>query len=75
MPIYEYFCSNCELKFELLRPMSQAGGVASCPGCGGRAQRVPSLFAKSSEGSLASESGSACSTCSSDTCSSCHLSG
>ena len=25
MPIYEYVCPNCKTKFELLRPMSQAG--------------------------------------------------
>ena len=35
MPVYEYFCSNYGLKFELLRPMSQAAGVSLCPRGGG----------------------------------------
>jgi putative FmdB family regulatory protein len=33
MPIYEYLCPDCELKFELLRPLSRAGEGASCPVC------------------------------------------
>lgn len=73
MPIYEYICSNCKLKFELLRAMSQSGDSALCPGCGSSAQRALSLFSRSSEGSSASEISSACSTCTSDTCSSCPL--
>jgi len=73
MPIYEYFCSSCKLKFELLRPMSQAGEVALCPSCGGGAQRVLSLFSRSSEGASASGGGSPCSSCTSSTCSSCPL--
>lgn len=75
MPIYEYFCSKCKNKFELLRTMSQSNQGASCPSCGGRARRVLSPFCRSSEGSPASEGGSACASCSATTCSSCSLSG
>jgi putative FmdB family regulatory protein len=75
MPIYEYSCSKCGLKFELLRAMSQSGERAPCPSCGGRAQRVLSLFSRSSEGSPASGSGSACASCSATTCSSCPVAG
>lgn len=75
VPIYEYSCSKCGLKFEVLRAMSQAGEDASCPRCGGSAERVLSLFSRSSEGSSASGVGSACTSCSATTCDSCSLSG
>ena len=75
MPIYEYLCSSCKLKFELLRTMSQSSESALCPSCGSSAQRVLSTFAassKSSEGEF-SLGGSSCSSCSSKTCNSCPL--
>ena len=73
MPIYEYLCSNCKQKFELMRPMSEAAESGVCPNCGGAAQRALSLFCKSSEGATTSGSTSPCSSCSSNTCSSCSL--
>jgi len=75
MPIYEYSCSKCRLKFEVLRAMSQAGEDAPCPKCGGKAKRVPSLFSASSEGSPVAGTGSSCSSCSATTCDSCSLGG
>ena len=33
MPIYEYVCSDCDLKFELIRSLSQAEEGALCPRC------------------------------------------
>jgi putative FmdB family regulatory protein len=44
MPIYEYVCPDCEVKFEKLRPMSD-GNHADCPTCDTQAPRVLSLFA------------------------------
>lgn len=44
MPIYEYFCSQCKLKFELMRPVSYAGENASCPQCHSESRRVFSPF-------------------------------
>ena len=76
MPIYEYTCSKCQKKFELLKPMSQAGEAASCPSCGGKAERVLSRFCSHAEEDLdfmGSGGGSACSSCSADSCSSCSL--
>lgn len=73
MPIYEYLCSNCKLKFELIRPMSQSGEGAPCPSCGSSAQRVLSLFSRRLEGTPASGGSSPCTTCSADTCSTCSL--
>lgn len=47
MPIYEYQCKGCSLRFELKRPFGENSG-ASCPSCRGEARRifspVPILF-------------------------------
>lgn len=45
MPIYEYYCSLCKAEFELNRPFSQSDAPASCPKCGGAAQKLLSVFA------------------------------
>ena len=39
MPIYAYFCENCWNKFELLKPMSEAGNIKYCPKCNEKCQR------------------------------------
>jgi len=47
MPIYEYECEKCRLKFELRRHFGEDGG-APCPQCHGDAHRlfspVPIIF-------------------------------
>ena len=70
MPLYEYKCPKCELRFEQLRSMSQCDEDAQCPQCHSSAQRVLSTFA-----SLSKDGGSAgsCSSCSGSSCDSCHL--
>ena len=78
MPIYEYVCSGCGLKFELLRPLSQANEGASCPHCRKSAERVFSAFAcfSKSESGLTSPiagMGSSCDSCSAASCDSCNL--
>ncbi len=78
MPIYEYCCPECETKFDLLRPFSQADAPAVCPKChheGGR--RLVSAFAsfsKDSSGSTTpiSGGGGGCSGCSGGSCATCH---
>jgi putative FmdB family regulatory protein len=45
MPIYEYCCPKCGLKFDLLRPMSKASEDAACPTCKSEAKRAMSTFA------------------------------
>jgi putative FmdB family regulatory protein len=76
MPIYEYFCPQCKLKFELLRPISQVNEAAPCPQCHNDAERSFSTFAavsKSADGLLSPVGGfSPCSTCSATTCTTCH---
>lgn len=44
MPIYEYKCSECENKFELLKPRSESKQDAECPKCKGKAARVLSSY-------------------------------
>ncbi|NWF77086.1 MAG: zinc ribbon domain-containing protein [Chloroflexi bacterium] len=77
MPIYEYLCPECNLKFELLRPQSQANENASCPRCHNGAKRIFSSFAsftKSSEGTSTPIGGSSpCSTCSATSCATCQM--
>ncbi|UCC61061.1 MAG: zinc ribbon domain-containing protein [Dehalococcoidia bacterium] len=76
MPIYEFCCNECGLKFEQLRPMSRVDEDASCPRCNNGAKRIPSVFSafsKSSGGESAPVGGgSGCATCSSSSCHSCH---
>lgn len=45
MPLYEYFCSDCRLKFTALRPMREADEPIACEECEGqRTSRVLSVF-------------------------------
>ena len=39
MPIYEYKCKACDLKFEVKRGFSESSG-AKCPNCQCQAQRI-----------------------------------
>ncbi|MCD6352004.1 MAG: zinc ribbon domain-containing protein [Armatimonadetes bacterium] len=39
MPLYEYECSKCGRRFELLRPRSEARQPAQCPFCGSKKTR------------------------------------
>ena len=77
MPFYEYICSDCGVKFELLRPFSQADGEASCPECHSGAKRTISAcasFSKSETGeSVPLAGGSSCSSCQASSCSTCSL--
>jgi putative FmdB family regulatory protein len=44
MPIYEYYCANCKVEFEALRPASKADEPAPCKTCGQPGQRQLSTF-------------------------------
>src|SRR5919206_2358867 len=51
MALYEYKCSDCEERFELMRPMSAADDLAECPECGGtESRRLISNFASITPG-------------------------
>ena len=76
MPIYEYVCPACEVKFELLRPLSQAGEKASCPHCHQNSERVLSTFAcfSTDDSGLSSPiGGNPCASCGADSCDTCDL--
>jgi putative FmdB family regulatory protein len=75
MPLYEYYCPQCEMRFELLRPMGRSDDPVTCPNGHEGAQRVLSVFSAVSKGAdgetAAIGGGSACDTCTSSSCSTC----
>jgi len=76
MPIYEYVCSSCESKFELLRPLSQATESSSCPECHQSAERVLSTFAcfSTDDSGLPSMiGGDPCGGCGATSCDTCNM--
>lgn len=44
MPIYEYYCANCNLEFEAIRPASRADEPAMCKVCDQPGERQLSTF-------------------------------
>jgi len=85
MPIYEYKCSSCAHKFDLLRPSALSNEPADCPKCSKQSSRVlVASFAcrggatLSYDGGPSGESGSGlgggggCGSCSGGSCSTCH---
>ena len=44
MPIYEYYCANCNVEFEAIRPASQADAPVSCKNCNQPGERQLSTF-------------------------------
>ena len=75
MPIYEYVCPACKLKFQMLRPMSRSNENAACPECKKESGRVVSSFACCSTDSTGMTSaiggGGSCGGCSSSSCATC----
>jgi putative FmdB family regulatory protein len=46
MPLYEYYCADCQHKFDTLRPMNKSDDPIQCKNCAGmQTSRVISLFA------------------------------
>ncbi len=68
MPIYEYQCTQCGGKFEVIQPIGEDGSKLICPKC--TAQNPRRLFSSFySPGSSTSEpSEISCPTCSTGTC-------
>lgn len=50
MPLYEYHCRSCGVRFELLRPMRRADEPATCPQGHPGAERALSMFAAVTRG-------------------------
>jgi putative FmdB family regulatory protein len=78
MPIYEYVCSSCDAKFELLRSFNESAKEASCPHCHHNAERIVSAcasFSKSETGEVSSLAGTggSCTSCAATNCSTCGI--
>ncbi len=75
MPVYEYVCTDCDNRFEMIRPMSRAAEPAPCPTCQQQSDRALSRFAcfTADENGIpvAVGGGGGCSSCSSSDCSTC----
>jgi putative FmdB family regulatory protein len=40
MPLYEYYCEDCDGVFELLRPVRDSSNPQPCPACSGSGERL-----------------------------------
>ena len=71
MPIYEYYCSDCDEKFEKL--VFRRDAPVPCPKCDkADVQRLISACNfGSSDGSVQPASSSSCSSCTATSCTSC----
>jgi len=73
MPIYEYKCKKCNIKFDYL--VRIAGEQVECPNCQHKDLiKLVSGFAftsKDAGGNVTARSGSGCGTCHSSNCSTC----
>ena len=50
MPLYEYYCDNCDNLFEALGSLSESDKPKVCPSCGWNADRImPTTFASMSK--------------------------
>jgi len=44
MPLYEYYCPECEIKFAVYCSTNYKSKTHKCQECGRKAKKVPSLF-------------------------------
>jgi putative FmdB family regulatory protein len=71
MPIYEFVCRSCGLRFEALVRLGKDGEVG-CQACGGKeVRKLVSSFGIGGGGSRLKESSAGCSTCHGHSCSTC----
>jgi putative FmdB family regulatory protein len=73
MPIYEYVCQDCGVKFDILRSIKDADAPITCQKCASLStKRAISLFAAHSGGKIiAGNSSDGCAGCAGGTCASC----
>jgi putative FmdB family regulatory protein len=61
VPIYEYYCFDCDVEFEKLVKLSEANAAQDCPECGGRhTHKKLSTFATSGSANGKSAAASSC---------------
>jgi len=67
MPIYEYACTECHHRFEILQRLGESGDALTCPKCGhGRVTKQFSTFAgvaAGAKGAAAADAGCGQSNC------------
>jgi putative FmdB family regulatory protein len=62
VPIYEYYCPDCDGEFEKLVKLAEANAVQDCPECGSRHTRKKlSTFATGGSSTSKSVSAGSCS--------------
>jgi putative FmdB family regulatory protein len=73
MPIYEYLCQNCGVKFDVIRPIKEADAPITCTICGSLSikRAISVFFAQSSGKIVVGNNSSNCSGCAGGSCSSC----
>jgi len=72
MPIYEYTCQECGLRFDALRSMKDADSPIPCKACRSeQTRRAISVFFASSEGRPVAAASSGCGSCQGGSCASC----
>jgi putative FmdB family regulatory protein len=72
MPIYEYQCQSCGLKFETLRSMKDADSPMACKNCTSvKTKRLVSACFSNVQGGSRTGSSGGCAGCSGGSCSSC----
>ncbi len=76
MPVYEYYCSHCQNRVELMRSMSRSGEGAPCPLCQRESPRAISMVAVLARGEggalTALAGGGGCGACAGGSCASCN---
>jgi putative FmdB family regulatory protein len=74
MPIYEYLCTDCGKRFEIIRSMKEADEPILCRLClGDHTHRAISVFnAQSGSKIIAGGNTGGCTGCSSGSCSTCN---
>jgi len=61
MPLYEYACTECGHKFEVLQRLGEGAEGLTCPNCEAETvEKQFSTFASSSDGKSASTSAGSC---------------
>ena len=61
MPLYEYTCTDCGHRLEILQRLGETGAGLKCPACNAeRLEKQLSTFAANSDGKAASSGASGC---------------
>lgn len=73
MPIYEYLCQDCGVKFDVIRPMKDADSPINCQKCASPStRRAISVFTALSDGKIVTgNTNTGCNGCMGGSCASC----